>query len=200
MINKPKYKICKRLGAGVYDKCQNTKFSTSSGSFKKNRRAKKALSEYGTQLIEKQKVRFSYGISEKQLTNYVKKANKIKGAGTTQKFFNLLENRLDNVVYRMGLANSRRCARQMVSHGHFVVNQKKINIPSFEVQVGDLIKVREGSKSKKIFENIIEKNKDYQIPNWLSFNYEKLEGKILSQPKEIDTFFDLNVVLEFYSR
>ncbi len=200
MISKPKFKICRRLGPGVYDKCQTTKFSTSSGKFSAGSKRPKALSEYGAQLIEKQKIRFSYGISERQLSNYVKKASQIKGAGTALKFYEDLESRLDNVVYRMGLAPSRRGARQMVSHGHFIVNGKKITIPSYEVKLGDIVQIREGSKNKKIFENLIEKLKDYSIPSWVTFDPAKLEGKILAKPKNIETFLDLNAVLEFYSR
>lgn len=200
MITKPKFKICRRLGPGVYDKCQTTKFSTSSGKFSVGSKRPKALTEYGAQLIEKQKIRFSYGISERQLSNYVKKASHIKGAGTAEKFFEDLESRLDNVIYRMGLAPSRRGSRQMVSHGHFVVNTKRVTIPSYEVKPGDIIKIREGSKTKKIFENIVEKLKDYTPPTWVSFDASKMEGKILAKPKNIETFLDLNAVLEFYSR
>ena len=136
---------------------------------RKSRRPK-ALSEYGTQLIEKQKIRFSYGLSEKQLSNYVKKATHIKGAGTAEKFYEQLESRLDNVVYRMGLGNSRRACRQMVSHGHFIVNNHKVTIPSYEVKVGDIVKIREGSKAKKVFENLVERLKDYSAPSWVSFD------------------------------
>ena len=163
-------------------------------------RRPKALSEYGAQLIEKQKIRFSYGITERQLSNYVKKALRIKGAGTTEKFYEGLEYRLDNAIYRMGLANSRRAARQMVSHGHFIVNDRKVTIPSYEVKIGDIIKIREGSKSKKIFDNLIERMKDYNPPAWISFDPNKMEGKVLDKPKNVETFLDLNAVLEFYSR
>ncbi|MFA4975532.1 MAG: 30S ribosomal protein S4 [Candidatus Paceibacterota bacterium] len=201
MISKPKFKIGRRLGAGVYDKCQTPKFSASSGkNALPGARRPKALSEYGAQLIEKQKVRFSYGITERQLSNYVKKASHIKGSGTAEKFYEDLENRLDNIIYRMGLAPSRRASRQMVSHGHFIVNLHKVTIPSFEVKVGDIIKIREGSKVKKIFDNLVEKLKDYNVPSWLSFDAVKMEGKILAKPKNIETFLDLNAVLEFYSR
>ncbi|MEI6580659.1 MAG: 30S ribosomal protein S4 [bacterium] len=200
MISKPKFKICKRLGAGVYDKCQTTKFSTSTGGFNPSARRPKALSEYGTQLNEKQKIRFSYGITERQLSNYVKKASLTKGAHTAEKFYEELETRLDNVVYRMGMANSRRGARQMVSHGHFIVNDHKVTIPSYQVKVGDIIKIREGSKTKKIFDNLAERLKDYKAPSWISFDITKIEGKITDKPKNIETFLDLNVVLEFYSR
>ncbi|HNW71816.1 MAG TPA: 30S ribosomal protein S4 [Candidatus Paceibacterota bacterium] len=201
MITKPKFKICRRLGPGVYDKCQTTKFSTTSGKFgNSNSKRPKALSEYGTQLLEKQKIRFSYGISERQLSNYVKKASNIKGAGTAIKFYEDLESRLDNVIYRMGLASSRRATRQMVSHGHFIVNNKKVTIPSFETKPGDIIKIREGSKNKKIFDNMAERLKDYSAPSWVSFDPVKMEGKILAKPKNTETFLDLNAVLEFYSR
>ena len=196
MLTKPKFKICKRLGPGVYDKCQTSKFTPRSFTSKRP----KALSEYGLQLIEKQKIRFSYGISEKQLSNYVKKASKVKGAGTAEKFYEHLESRLDNAIYRMGLANSRRAARQMVSHGHFVINNHKVTVPSYELKVNDVIQVREGSKTKKIFTNLEEKLKDYTSPSWLAFDQNKMEGKILAHPKNTDSFIDLNAVLEFYSR
>lgn len=199
MISKPKFKICRRLGPGVYDKCQTPKFSVASakGTFGKR---PKALSEYGAQFIEKQKIRFSYGVTERQLSNYVKKATQVKGARTVEKFYEGLELRLDNVIYRMGLAPSRRASRQMVSHGHFIVNNHKVTIPSYELKPGDIIKIREGSKSKKIFEGLATRLKDYTAPLWLSFDMGKLEGNILAKPKNIETFLNLNAVLEFYSR
>ncbi len=201
MITKPKFKICRRLGPGVYDKCQTSKFSTTTGKFGGvGGKRPKALSEYGTQLIEKQKIRFSYGITERQLANYIKKASLVKGAGTAERFYEELESRLDNVIYRMGLATSRRATRQMVSHGHFIVNDKKVTIPSYEVKPGDMVKIREGSKTKKIFDNMPEKLKDYTAPVWVSFDAGKMEGKVLAKPKNIETFLDLNAVLEFYSR
>lgn len=200
MLTKPKFKICKRLGAGVYDKCQTSKFSSKAVAFGPNAKRPKALSEYGTQLIEKQKIRFSYGISEKQLSNYVKKASQVKGAGTSEKFYEVLETRLDNIIYRMGLGGSRRATRQMVSHGHFIVNNHKVTVPSYEIKVGDVIKVREGSKGKKIFADLATRLKDYTAPSWVSFDQNTMEGKIVSKPQNTETFFDLNAVLEFYSR
>ncbi len=203
MISKPKFKICRRLGPGVYDKCQTTKFSTSGGLANKigaGGKRPKALTEYGTQLVEKQKIRFSYGITERQLSNYVKRATQIKGAGTTDKFYEELESRLDNVVYRLGLANSRRGARQMVSHGHFIVNEHRVTIPSYALKIGDVIKIREGSKGSKLFADMAERLKDYKAPAWISFDIAKMEGKVLGKPKNIETFLDLNAVLEFYSR
>lgn len=201
MLSKPKFKICRRLGPGVYDKCQTPKFASASGKFTApGARRPKAPSEYGAQLIEKQKIRFSYGITERQLSNYVKKATHIKGAGTAEKFYEGLESRLDNVIYRMGLAPSRRGARQMVSHGHFIVNDHKVTIPSYEVKVSDVIKIREGSKTKKIFEGMATRLKDYNMPAWVSFDPMLMEGKVLAKPKNAETFLDLNAVLEFYSR
>lgn len=201
MISKPKFKICRRLGSGVYDKCQTSKFSiaSSKGSLPGARRPK-APSEYGAQLIEKQKIRFSYGITERQLSNYVKKASHIKGAGTAEKLYEMLEFRLDNAIYRMGLASSRRATRQMVSHGHFIVNNERVTIPSYELKSGDIVKIREGSKVKKIFNNLVEKIKDYSPPVWISFDASIMEGKILDKPKNTEGFLDLNAVLEFYSR
>jgi len=200
MLSKPKFKICRRLGPGVYDKCQTAKFASSATKTLPGGRRPKAPTEYGTQLIEKQKIRFSYGISERQLSNYVKKASSVKGAGTADKLYESLESRLDNVVYKMGLGASRRATRQMVSHGHFVVNDHRVTIPSYELKMGDVIKIREGSKGKKLFENLTEKLKDYNAPAWVAFDLSKMEGKILAKPKNIETFLDLNAVLEFYSR
>lgn len=200
MISKPKFKICRRLGPGVYDKCQTAKFSASTKGAMSSGRRPKAPTEYGAQLLEKQKIRFSYGISERQLSNYVKKVSHLKGAGTAEKLYENLESRLDNVIYRMGLGSSRRATRQMVSHGHFIVNNHRVTIPSFEIKMGDVVKVREGSKSKKIFENLTDRLKDYNSPGWVAFDLGNMEGRILAKPKNAETFLDLNAVLEFYSR
>lgn len=200
MISKPKFKICRRLGPGVYDKCQTSKFASSSTKSLPGGKRPKALTEYGAQLVEKQKIRFSYGISERQLSNYVKKVSAVKGSGTAEKLYENLESRLDNVVYRMGLGASRRATRQMVSHGHFIVNDHRVTVPSYELRPGDVVKIREGSKTKKIFENLTERLKDYNGPKWVAFDLSKLEGKMVDKPKNTETFLDLNAVLEFYSR
>jgi len=200
MISKPKFKICRRLGPGVYDKCQTPKFASSATKTLPGGKRPKAPTEYGTQLIEKQKIRFSYGISERQLSNYVTKASQIKGAGTAEKLFESLESRLDNVIYKMGLGASRRATRQMVSHGHFLVNDHRVTVPSYELKQGDVVKIREGSKTKKIFDNLAARLKDYNAPAWVAFDLSNMEGKILAKPKNTETFLDLNAVLEFYSR
>jgi small subunit ribosomal protein S4 len=197
-----KYKIGRRLGAGVFEKCQTAKFVASEARHAKSskNRKPKMLSGYALQFVEKQKVRFMYGVSEKQLSNYIKEAVSRKGAQANEVLFELLETRLDNVVYRLGLAHTRRLSRQMTSHGHITVNGKKTNVPSLQVKVGDVIAVREGSKKSALFTNIATKLKDYTSPNWLSLNIETLTGKVSGKPKNIEGFLDLNTVLEFYSR
>lgn len=194
--------MCRRLGSGVFEKCQTAKYVQSEA--KKSRVAKgkrpKALSDYGTQLIEKQKVRFSYGISERQLSKYVEKATTTKGVSATDKLYEQLENRLDNVVYRLGFANTRRFARQLVSHGHFTVGGRKTTIPSQEVHVGDIISVREGSRKSPIFTDFDKKAKNASWPKWLKFTPESLQAEVTAKPKNEEQFLQLDTVLEFYSR
>jgi small subunit ribosomal protein S4 len=197
-----KYKMCRRLGTGVFEKCQTAKFVQSEA--KKSRGAKgkrpKALSGFGAQLIEKQKVRFSYGITERQLSNYVEKATSTKGMLATDKLFEELETRLDNIVYRLGFANTRRFARQLVSHGHFTVNGVKTTIPSQQIRVGDVIAVREGSRKSPVFTDFALKTKNYAWPNWLKLSPEQLQAEMVAKPKNEEQFLQLDTVLEFYSR
>ncbi len=196
-----KYKMCRRLGSGVFEKCQTQKYTQS--ETKKTRstgKRPKQLSDYGRQLIEKQKVRFSYGVSERQLGTYVEKATHVKGMTVTDKLYELLETRLDNVVYRLGFAPTRRFARQLVSHGHFTVNGTKVTIPSLEVRVGDVIAVREGSRKSVIFQDMGPKMKTYTWPQWLKFTPESLQAEIAGKPKNDEQFLQLDTVLEFYSR
>lgn len=197
-----KYKIGRRLGAGVFEKCQTPKFVASAARHDKNRKDKrpKALSGYALQFIEKQKVRFTYGISEKQFGNYIKEAVAKKGTPAVETLYDLLETRLDNVVYRLGLAHTRRLARQIVSHGHILLNGRKTTIASTHIHVGDIISIREGSKKSILFADMVKKMKEYTIPNWLTFNTETLAGNVQGKPKNSDAFLDLNTVLEFYSR
>ncbi len=197
-----KYKICRRLGPGVYEKCQTQKFVLSESKKVKGKKGgrPKALSDYGRQLIEKQKVRVSYGLSEKQLGNYVEKAMNTKGMPVIDKLGQLLETRLDNVVYRLGFAGTRRFARQLVSHGHFTVNGKKMTIPSYAVRVGDIVSVREGSRKSPIFAEFDKKVKNYTWPNWLKLVPESLQGEVKAMPKNDEQFLQFDTVLEFYSR
>jgi len=197
-----KYKMCRRLGPGVFEKCQTPKFVLSEARHAKSSKNKrpKALSGYALQFVEKQKVRFTYNISEKQFSNYVNLAVAHKGSVATEYLFELLETRLDNVVYRLGLAHTRRLSRQMVSHGHITVNGKKITVASHHVHVGDVIAIREGSKKSILFAEMAKKMKEYTLPNWLTFNVETLSGSVQGKPKTVDGYLDLNTVLEFYSR
>ncbi len=197
-----KYKICRRLGPGVYEKCQTAKFVQSEARHAKNMKNKrpKPLSGYALQFIEKQKVRFMYGISEGQFSNYVNEAVEHKGTLATEQLFDLLETRLDNVTYRIGLAHTRRLSRQMVSHGHITVNGKKTTVASTRVKVGDIVAVREGSKKSPLFAEMPKKLKEYTMPNWLTFDALKLTGGMQGRPKNIEGYLDLNTVLEFYSR
>ncbi len=194
--------MCRRLGSGVFEKCQTPKFVASVARHDKNRKDKrpKAPSGYALQFIEKQKVRFMYGISEKQFGSYIDEAVAQKGTPATEYLFELLERRLDNVVYRLGLAHTRRLSRQLVSHGHILVNGKKITVASHRVNVGDVVAVREGSKKSVLFADMEKKMKEYTSPNWMTFNTDSLQGNIAGKPKNIEGFLDLNTVLEFYSR
>lgn len=196
-----KYKMCRRLGSGVFEKCQTQKYTASEAkkSRSSNKRPKQ-LSDYGRQLIEKQKVRFSYGVSEKQLGNYVEKATNIKGMPVTDKLYELLETRLDNVVYRLGFAPTRRFARQLVSHGHFTVNGTKVTIPSLVVKIGDIISVRDGSRKSVVFADFKKKAETLTWPTWLKFSPEELSAEVVSKPKNEEQFLQLGTVLEFYSR
>lgn len=195
-----KYKLCRRLGTGVFEKCQNPKFIASQAKKGRGDR-KKALSDFGLQLIEKQKIRFGYGISERQLQKYVIEAGKAKDMTISDKLMEILESRLDNVVYRLGFAKTRRHARQLASHGHFAVNGVRSTIPSQMVSVNDIISVKQGSKSSTLFGSLQEaKAENKSVPNWLSVDYAKLEGVIKSKPKNTENFIDIGSVLEFYSR
>ena len=199
----PRYKIARRLGPAVFEKTQTQKFQLSEARHarKKSDKRPKPLSDFGLQLIEKQRVRFSYGITERQLSNYVAKATETKGGNPSEKLFGLLESRLDNVVYRLGIAHTRRLARQMVSHGHFVVNGKRTTVPSYAVSKGDLITAREGSKKSVLFADLAKKLQNYSVPKWLKFDHEKISATVEGAPVlETGGAINLNTVLEYYSR
>lgn len=161
--------------------------------------AKKKVTEYGIQLREKQKVKRAYGILERQFKLYYDKAVRSKEA-TGPTMLLMLEKRLDNVVYRMGIGSSRSQSRQIVNHGHITVNGKKVNIPSYQVKVGDVIAVKESKRELEMFKQL--KGVKIVMPKWLEFNTDTLEGKILSLPERED--IDLNIqehlIVELYSR
>lgn len=163
------------------------------------RRRRGQLSEFGQQLKEKQKIRFTYGIKERYLENVFKKAVK-NPAATGEILMNLLERRLDNVVFRLGFAPSRSVGRHLVSHGHILVNGRKTTIPSFQVKVNDVINVRPQSKESVPFKELAANLKKYEPPAWLGLDAEKLEGKMISLPKDFEIPFDVNLVVDYYSK
>lgn len=163
------------------------------------RRAKK--SEYAMQLTEKQKVKFVYGILEKQFRSYYEKATRMSGK-TGENLLILVERRLDNVVYRLGFAMTRREARQLVNHGHFTVNGKRVNIPSFLVKVGDLVAVCEASVSKPRFKKMKEDDAFVAAPKWLDRDKNTLQGKVVAIPTKEDIDFEIaeHLIVELYSK
>jgi small subunit ribosomal protein S4 len=197
-----KYKMCRRLGSGVFEKCQTPKYLAAEAKHVKKFKNKrpKMLSGYALQFLEKQKVRFMYNISEKQFSNYIKEAISNKEKSASEYLFELLETRLDNVVYRMGLAQTRRAARQMTSHGHITINGKKTTVPSQRIKIGDIVAVRSGSSQSVLFSDLKQRMEDYILPNWLNFKLETLSGSIQGKPKNNENYLDFNTVLEFYSR
>jgi len=198
----PKFKIAKRLGAPIFEKTQTQKFQLSEARVGKQRsRRPGAMSDYKRQLLEKQKMRFSYGISERQFRRYVDEAME-KSNQPIALLMGRLESRLDNVAYRLGLAKTRQAARQMASHGHLTINGKKMTIPSHNVKVGDIISVREGSKESGLFTDIVEQHQSAGVPGWLTFDVKKLSGTMTAQPtyEPSETLFDPEQVLEYYSR
>lgn len=202
----PKYKICRRLGADIYEKCQTQKYMLSESKKSKTMykgKRRRMLSDYGKQLLEKQKVRLTYGLSEKQFKNLVKEAMTKKRREATEVLFENLESRLDNTVYKLGFAKTRRMARQMVSHGHIMVNDRKVTIPSIRVKKGDKLSIRKGSLQKSFFLDLEEKMKESPaVPSWIKFNLAKKEALILGSPKldQSHSLLDLKTVVEFYSK
>ena len=157
------------------------------------------MSEFAQQLREKQKIQFSYGLRDRQMRLVFNRAAKNKGA-TGKMIMTILEKRLDNAVYRLGLAMSRSVARQLVGHGHILVNGRRVTVPSALVRTGDVIAVRPQSKDYQIFKNLADYWKSYQAPVWLSFDKEKVEGKVVSEPKDLEMPFDVNLVVDYYSK
>lgn len=160
---------------------------------------KRAASEFGQQLREKQKIKFTYGVREAYFNKIFHKAEKSPGV-TGEMMISFLERRLDNVVYRLGLAASRSVARQAVGHGHILVNGRKVTIPSYQVRPGDLIAIRPQSKDHPVFKDLKINLEKYQEPSWLSLDKEKQEGTVKSLPKDFEIVFDVNQVVDYYSK
>jgi small subunit ribosomal protein S4 len=169
---------------------------------KSTQQRRRRISEYGTQLREKQKARSIYGVLERQFRNYYKKASRLEGV-TGDRLLQLLESRLDNVVYRLGFADSRPQSRQIVGHGHIQVNGKKVNIPSYQVQAGDRISWREQSRKTGLFEIVSNgMGANSVIPSWLNVDSDKAVGEVVTLPKsgDVELSIDTRQIVEFYSR
>jgi len=201
-------KLCRRDGVKLFlkgDRCYSAKCSIERGASIPGKNAKaariKKLSTYGIRLREKQKLRRYYGLLERQFKNYFQNAERKKGI-TGENLLELLERRLDNIVYRFGLAKSRAQARQLILHSHILVNNKKVNIPSYQVNVNDIIEVRENSKNIMDLKEIQEEKVEISIPDWLEFNAKSLKGKIIKFPSKEDLNLPVEekLVVEYYSR
>ncbi len=199
-----KCKLCRREGDKLFlkgDRCYSKKCPIDKKRFIKSRNMK--LSDYGLQLREKQKIKRYYGVLERQFRVYFARALRIRQGLTGENLLSLLESRLDNTIYRMNIAKSRNQARQFVLHGMFNINGKKINIPSYNVQPEDIISLSiHGEKNKELL-SILEQNKDSKPDaEWLTFDFEKKEGKILRLPlrRDIPQNFNEQLVVEFYSK
>ena len=203
----PVCRICRREGAKMFlkgdrcfsGKCAYTKRPTPPGQPGSGRRSK--ISEYGTQLREKQKVKRAYGLLEKQFRNLFDKAEKMQGPAG-ENLLQLLERRLDNVVYRLGLGDSRAQARQLVMHGHILVNGHKVDIPSYTTKVGDVITVAPRSAQEEHFKQIREEGGKSNLQGWLEFNPETLTGRVAQLPSrdELDLTIEEHLIVELYSR
>ncbi|MBP9759793.1 MAG: 30S ribosomal protein S4 [Candidatus Pacebacteria bacterium] len=206
MHSKPTYKVCRRLGAGVFDKCQTQKFVLSEAKharFVKNAR-RRTTSDFSKQLIEKQRVRFAYGVTERQLSRYVEESHRVSilGVDPAKRMLEQFEMRLDNIIYRVGLAASRRAARQLVSHGHVLVGGVRTTIPSRQMKEGDVFSVRERTRGLPIMTHIQQTLDSATAPRWLSFDGKKLEGKVIARPNTDTTEMpgSVSAILEYYSR
>ena len=199
-------RVCRREGQKLFlkgDRCYSDKCSISRRNFAPGQHGQKRtkLSEYGIQLREKQKVKAYYGVQEKQFRKYFDMASNTKGI-TGEVLLQILESRLDNVVYRLGYGKSRAQARQFVNHGQFEVNGKKVNIPSYLVKSGDVISVREIKKDNKTIKINAEENEKRPLPEWLEKDSEKLSGKVirLAAREDIDIPIEEHLIVELYSK
>lgn len=200
---KSKYKIAKRLGAAIFEQTQTQKFALSEAraSVKKKGRGGRGGSEYGRQLLEKQRVRFTYGISERQLSNYAKVA--YEDENPSKSLHRALEERLDTAAYRAGFALTRRAARQMVSHGHITVNGTRSTVPSYRVKKGDVLAVREGSRKSPLFSHLGNPETAARtIPTWLEVDAGAMKATVTGEAifAPLESALDYPAVFEFYSR
>ncbi|MCG8347291.1 MAG: 30S ribosomal protein S4 [Chloroflexales bacterium] len=200
----PVGKISRRLGIGITEKGQRilNKRPYPPGQHGPSAR-RRQVSDYGQQLQEKQKVRYLYGVLERQFRRLFEQASRRSGV-TGEYLLSLLERRLDNVVYRLGFAITRAQARQLVNHGHITVNGRKTNIPSYSLRVGDVIAVRQESRRRTYFKNLVDGGElsRYRAPDWLRLNASDLSGQVIALPRREDAEKGINeqLIVEFYSR
>ena len=201
MITGSRYKIARRLGPSVFDKTQTQKYAARAAA-RDVKKVKRAGSDFGLQLIEKQRAKVTYGLGERQFKNLVEKVQAKRGTDINEALVQGLESRLDNVIYRLGFASTRQAARQMVSHGHINVNGKRNTIPSRAMLIGDVVTIRESSAKKPLFKDLDEKLKEKKIPSWLTFNKDKKEAKVQGLPKipANELSFDVSQIFQYYSR
>lgn len=197
----PRYKKARYLGIPIFRKTQTQKYAIRAQKKAKTSGRRRGKSEYGKQMMEKQRARHSYGVSSGQFTNYVKKALQTKG-DNTKNLLGTLEGRFDNVILRAGFAPTRSAARQLVAHGHFCVNDSIVKVPSYQVEVGDIVSVREGSKKKTVFANMVLESENAQLPAWIKVDQEAKTITIIGEPSVqiTELLFDPISVLEFYTR
>ena len=197
----PRYKKARYLGIPIFRKTQTQKYAIRAQKKAKISGRRRGKSEYGKQLMEKQRARYSYGVSSGQFTNYVKRALRTKG-DNTKNLLGALEGRFDNVILRAGFAPTRAAARQLVAHRHLLVNGSAVKVPSYIVEVGDIISIREGSKKKIIFSKLDEELKNIQLPAWIKIDLETKTITIAGEPlvEASELLFDPIAVLEFYTR
>ena len=191
----PVLKRCKTLGLSP------AVLGYSKSTRRQPKQTRRKQSEYGMQLAEKQKVKFIYGVLEKQFRAYYEKADRKQGI-TGEILLQELERRLDNVVFRMGFANTRREARQLVNHAHFTVNGKRVNIPSYQIKPGDVVAVREKSRTSTKFKTLLEENGKKACPKWIDKAKDSFEGKIVAMPARDDIDYDVaeHLIVELYSK
>ena len=201
----PVCRLCRREGMKLYlkgDRCYSDKCAIDRRSYVPGQhgQGRKKVSGYGIQLREKQKAKRYYGVMESQFRKYFNMAERMKGV-TGENLLSILESRLDNLVYRIGLGESRKEARQLVRHGHFLVNGKKVDIPSYLVKVGDVVEVKESSRSSEKFKGLAENNQRV-APDWLEVDMEKMRARVVGVPKKehIDIPIEEHLIVELYSR
>lgn len=204
----PVCRLCRRQGTKLFlkgercysEKCALERKANAPGKGSQSKRVKK-LTNYGIQLKEKQKIKEIYGLLERQFSNLFRKAEKKHGI-TGEVFIQMLERRLDNIVYKMGFVNSRAKARQIVKHSHILVNGKKVNIPSYMVELNDVIEVKEKSQNITEFKELKEEDKTISAPGWLEVDLKRLSGKVVKLPskEDIELPIDEKLIVEYYSR